>query len=264
MVENPIITLTTDYGTLDGYVGVLKGLILSLNPRANILDITHDISAQDILGAAFTLCRACPAFPKGTIHVAVVDPGVGGERRPLLLRTESSFFIGPDNGIFSLVVDREDEIHIIELKESKYFLTPVSDTFHGRDIFAPVAAYLSLGVDPTEFGPRVEEYVNISIPQPLVSKGEIIGQVLHIDHFGNVMINIDRQLYRDTVGNQAVSINIGPHTLDTVSRSYSDVEEGSPLAILGSSGFLEISVNRGNAQQYFQLRRGDPIRLRMS
>lgn len=261
MLEYPIITLTTDFGTKDGYVGAMKGLILSMNPRVNIIDITHEIEAQDVLGAALTLRNACRAFPKGTIHVAVVDPGVGSERKPLLLQAESCFYIGPDNGMFSLAFDESALVRAVELKESKYFLPPISNTFHGRDIFAPVAAYLSLGVDPEEFGSSVKEYVNITIPQPRVSKGEIEGQVLHIDRFGNLMTNIDEPSYCDAVGDQAVSIEIGTQKLNMICQSYADVEEGLPVAIFGSSDFLEIAVNKGNAQRVLQLKRGDPIRI---
>ncbi|MFQ6093680.1 MAG: S-adenosyl-l-methionine hydroxide adenosyltransferase family protein [bacterium] len=261
MAERAIITLTTDFGTQDGFVGAMKGVILSINPQAVVVDITHEIEAQDVMGAAFVLSHSCRSFPEGTVHIAVVDPGVGSARRPILLQTKRYFFVGPDNGLFSFVSDLDDTVRAIELTEPKYFLSPVSDTFHGRDIFAPVAAYLSLGVDPDELGPELKDYQRIPFPEPAVSEEGIEGQVVHIDRFGNLITNIDRRIFNDVVGEGRVRIELGPVRVEGVSHSYSEVGEGSPLAIFGSSGYLEISVNRGSAWQRLRLKRGDPVQV---
>ena len=263
MTRTAIITLTTDFGTRDGFVGAMKGVILSVNPEALIVDITHEIEAQDVFSAAFALRNSCRSFPKGTIHLAVVDPGVGSTRRPILLQTENYFFVGPDNGLFSCIKEEGEMVRAIELTESKYFLTPLSDTFHGRDIFAPVAGYISLGIDPNEFGPELHDYRKISLPSPSVSKGVIEGHIIHIDRFGNLITNIDTRNVDAFRTGENVRIDVGSIVLKNIARSYSDVEEDSLLAVVGSSGLLEIAVNRGNAQQKLGLKLGDPIRVEM-
>ena len=264
MARNTLLTVTTDFGTHDGFVGTMKGIILSINPKVVVVDITHEIEPQDVFGAAFTLRNTCRSFPKGTIHLAVVDPGVGSRRRPILLHTENYFFVGPDNGIFSFVVEEGEAVYAVELTESKYFLAPVSDTFHGRDIFAPVAGYLSLGIDPSEFGPEVPDYVKISLPNPIVSRDGIEGHIIHVDHFGNLVTNIDTESVDALRTRGDVRIEAGSIALKSIAHSYSEVEEGSPLAIVGSTGFLEIAVNTGSAHQRLGLKQGDPIRVEIS
>jgi S-adenosylmethionine hydrolase len=263
MAHSRIITLTTDFGTQDGFVGAMKGVILSVNPKALIVDITHEIEAHDVYSAAFTLRNSCRSFPKGTIHLAVVDPGVGSRRKPMLLHTERYFFLGPDNGVFSFVVEEGEKVNAFELTESKYFLTPPSHTFHGRDIFGPVAGYLSLGIDPGEFGPELHDCVKISLPSPIVSKSKIEGQIIHIDRFGNLITNIDAVSVDALRTRGDVRIDVGSITLKNIAHSYSEVDEGSPLALMGSSGFLEIAVNRGNAHEKLGLKRGDRIRMEL-
>ena len=262
MIETARITLTTDFGTQDGFVGAMKGVVLSIHPRAVIVDITHEIQAQDVFGAALTLRNTCRSFPQGTIHVAVVDPGVGGSRKPLLLQTDTYFYVGPDNGLFSFVTETSDTVKAIELRERKYFLSPVSPTFHGRDIFAPVAAYLSLGVDPDEFGPELKHYRTIGYPKPISSETGIEGEVIYVDRFGNLITNVDRPLFEQYVGEKTVQIEVGQEKLEGLRKYYAEVREGSPLALFGSSGLLEISVNGGNARQKLGLDRGVPVRVR--
>lgn len=261
MTDTTLITLTTDFGSQDGYVGAMKGVIVSIHSAARIIDITHDIERQDVLGAAFTVRNACRSFPEGTIHVAVVDPGVGGSRRPILMQTDKYFFVGPDNGLFSFVSGGEESVRAVALTEKRYFLNPVSDTFHGRDIFAPVAAYLALGIDPGEFGPDIAEYVTLPFPQPRISKDGIEGEIVRIDRFGNVMTNIDRYVFEQRAADRGFVITAGPVTIEKISHSYGEVGGQSPQAIFGSSGFLEISVNRGHAQKKFGLKRGDVIQV---
>ncbi|UCE20216.1 MAG: SAM-dependent chlorinase/fluorinase [Gemmatimonadota bacterium] len=263
MAHNAIITLTTDFGTQDGYVGAMKGVILSMNSKAVIVDITHEIDAHDVLSGAFTLKNSCQSFPESTIHLAVVDPGVGSTRKSILLQTEKYFFLGPDNGVFSFVTREGEQVGVFELTESKYFLTPLSDTFHGRDIFAPVAGYLSLGIDPSEFGPELHDYVRISLPSPIVSESGIEGHIIHIDRFGNLVTNIDTESVDAFRTRGDIRIDVGSIALKNIARSYSEVEAGSPLAIVGSTGFLEIAVNKGSARQKLVLKRGDPVRVEM-
>jgi S-adenosylmethionine hydrolase len=263
VTQTAIITLTTDFGSQDGFVGAMKGVILSVNPRAIIVDITHEIEAQDVFGAAFALRNSCRSFPGGTIHLAVVDPGVGSVRRPLLLHTEKYVFVGPDNGLFSFVVEEGEAVRAIGLTKSKYFLTPVSDTFHGRDIFAPVTAYLSLGVHPDEFGPQLRDYVKISFPKPIVSKSGIEGRIIHSDRFGNLITNIDRGLYDQVCGRGKIRIEVGQEKLCDLSHAYAEVIQGSLLAVFGSFGLLEISMNRGDARKKLGLEHGDPVRVRL-
>ena len=191
MSESKIITLTTDFGTSDPYVGIMKGVILSINPKAKIIDITHSIPPQDIISAGVTIKNSFSFFPEKTIHLAVVDPGVGSKRSPLLIKTEKYFFIGPDNGLFSSIISNEKIENIVKITNKNYFLKKVSRTFHGRDIFAPVTAHLSTGKRPDTFGPDLKNPIITPFPKPcIVNKNEAEGEVIHIDRFGNLLTNI--------------------------------------------------------------------------
>ncbi len=258
----PLITLLTDFGTTDYFVAAVKGLILAANPNACLVDITHEIPPQDIEAGAFTLLAAYSAFPAGTIHLAVVDPGVGSARRPILIKAREQFFVGPDNGIFSYVCDQWAGPEIIHLTNSKYFRHPVSPTFNGRDIFAPVAAALSTGIEPGEFGKKIKDYVRL---QPLKAetsrRGEIIGRIIHIDRFGNCVTNITQaELTRDMIAAGA-RLRLKRKVVKSF-RSYFAEDTGSKdkvFAIWGSAGFLEIATAGESAANVLNARRGDPV-----
>ena len=236
------ITITSDFGLDDHYVGSMKGVILGINPDVVITDITHRIPRYDIFKAAFTLRSFYRNFPKETIHIAVVDPGVGSHRKPISVQTEHGIFVGPDNGIFSFIYGSCKELRIFEISNPKYMMSDVSQTFHGRDIFAPAAAHISLGLDLRELGKEIEEPVLLEISKPSVNDKEILGEVIYVDSFGNLITNITADLIQGYS-----SILIDDFIIDSVANSYQDVEKGELLAIIGSSGFLEISVNQGSA-----------------
>lgn len=237
-----IITLTTDFGYEDHYTGSMKGVILGINDSVAIVDITHKIPRHNIFKAAYTVANFYKYFPENAVHVVVVDPGVGSNRRPIVIETDHGVFIGPDNGVFSLVINSSGRYEIYELTNDKYMLDNVSNTFHGRDIFAPAAAHISAGVEPKIFGNVVLDPVKRRIKQPLVSDAEIVGEVIYADSFGNLITNIDENM---VIG--CSKIVIGNIIIDTVAKSYDDAETGEVLALIGSSGFLEIAVNQGSA-----------------
>ncbi len=254
----PIITLTTDFGTKDGYAGAVKGVIKAINRDAEVVDITHQVEPFDVLGAAFALRNSFAYFPKGTVHLAVVDPGVGSDRQPLLIRSEDFVFLGPDNGVFSFVYDIQTITEMVVLSESKYFLARPSATFHARDVFAPVAAYVSLGVDINQFGNPAQECSRLLVPQPKVTKRGLAGEIIHVDGFGNLITNIAAELLHDK---QVVAISIGRRQIKQVSESYLDMPVGQAGALIGSAGFLEIAVNQGNARAALRARIGTPVRM---
>lgn len=255
-----LITLTTDFGLKDPYQGAMKGAILSVNPEARVIDITHLVSPGDIVEGAFVLLESYGFFPDGTVHVAVVDPGVGGMRRPMLVETERFLFVGPDNGLFSLVLRNEKVKRVVQLTEERYFRKEVSNTFHGRDIFGPVAAHLSLGVSPSAFGPEITDILEISLPKPSLEMGVITGEVIYIDSFGNIITNINRGDALSFGGDAAVELN--NKGIEGLKRTYSEVTGGSALALISSSGFLEIAVNGGDAARLFNAQVGDKVLLR--
>jgi len=260
----PIITLTTDFGLEDGYVGTMKGVILGINPEAAIVDLSHQIAPQSVRQAAYVLAAACPHFPPGTIHVVVVDPGVGSERRAIALETPTARFVAPDNGVLSYILAElgfsEGEAippgcRAVHLNNPRYWLVEVSSTFHGRDIFAPVAAHLSRGVPIEELGEPIEEIVVFPIPLPeLRADGTLVGHVIHIDRFGNLITDVKgRSLHLGSI------IEVKGREIQGVSRTYADVEEGELLALIGSSGRLELSVREGSAAQKLQAKVGDEV-----
>lgn len=252
-----IITLTTDFGVDDPYVAVMKGVILSINPDANIVDICHTVKPQDIAQAAFILSTTYRYYPKGAIHIAVVDPGVGTKRQTVLLITHHGFFIGPDNGVLSYVVEESlPNVESIALTNNRYWLSPLSSTFHGRDVFAPVAAHLSKGVSPGDFGDAIPSIATIFIPRPKVGEdGVLKGRVIHIDRFGNLITDI-----RDPdLPDGRLFVEVGGHIIDDLSPSY---EEGEDLlAVMGSESRLEISVKNGSAAKFLKSKVGDEVKV---
>ncbi len=255
----PIITLLTDFGTKDSYVASIKGVILSINPHCLVVDITHQVSPHDIQEGAFILANAYSYFPKGTIHLSVVDPGVGGARKPILLVTQNYFFIGPDNGLFTLVAQKERVTQVVVLTEQRYFLSKVSKTFHGRDLFAPVAAYLSMGIKPEAFGPILDSWVEIDFENPRIRGRAFIGKILHIDAFGNLISNIDHQKLFNHVRGDSFVVRVGEKSIQGLKKAYWEGKKNEPMALIGSGGFLEVSMREGNAQKALKVKRGDRI-----
>ena len=259
LVPSRIITLMTDFGTSDHYVGVMKGVILNINPQVQIVDITHTIPPQDIHGAAFLIDSAYRYCPTGTIHVIVVDPGVGSERRAIVCQTETAYFVCPDNGILTHILRGEEHIHTIAADNSAYFLPQVSNTFHGRDIFAPIAAHLSRGIPIDTLGSPVAQPVQLPIPQPQVTDRAIIGHIIWIDSFGNLVTDISHEILGSLQERNSILICAGSARIDHINRSYTESAVGEALAIIGSFNRLEISINQGDAAQTLGLKRGDAI-----
>ena len=272
-----IITLTTDFGYDDAYVAAVKGAILSINPGANVIDISHSIKPQNILQAAFILSVAYRYFPKQTIHMAIVDPGVGSERQGIILKTPSALFVAPDNGILSYIIDDlfsvesrslTEQTHGLQeivfkkgleaaaITDPRFWRQPVSPTFHGRDIFAPVAAGLSLGISPYEFGEKINSLHVLSIPKPsLDPEGNLVGQVLHVDRFGNLITNIKSN---DLPGKD-VMIEVAGYCIQGISDYYA--QNKGVMAIVGSSGYLEVSLRDGSACDFLGVAVGDEIKV---
>jgi hypothetical protein len=252
------IALLTDFGTKDYFVGAMKGAILSVSETANIVDITHEIPPQDILSASFTL-RACyKDFPEKTIFVAVVDPGVGSARKAILVETNKYYFLAPDNGLLGFVFDEEKHFGVFELTNEKFFAPHVSRTFHGRDIFAPVAAHLSKGVLPNEFGAEIRDYICLKSLKPKrVSAKEIEAEIIHIDRFGNLITN----LTKDDLP-ESFTLEIGETTINKLQTFYAEAEKGELFMILGSAGFLEVVAFQASAKEILRARIGETIRLR--
>jgi S-adenosylmethionine hydrolase len=252
-----IITLTTDFGSKDHYAGAMKGVILSINPRVTIADITHEIPPHDVFKAAFTLRNFYRYYPRRTIHVAIVDPGVGGRRRAIALEADGHIFVGPDNGVFTFIYRESKPSRVHEIRSAKHTLSDISLTFHGRDIFAPVAAHLSLGVSVEDLGKPLRKPKQLPLKEPSLRREEIIGEVIYIDSFGNLVTNIPARLVKPES-----RIRIGEWIIRGLSTSYSDVPKGKPLAIVGSSGFLELSLNQGRASDVVKVRDGVRVTMR--
>ncbi len=269
MKRIPVISLLTDFGLQDEYVGVMKGVILSINPRAQLVDISHHIARHDIVQAALVIKSAFKYFPKGTIHVIVVDPGVGGKRRIICLRQNGHFFIAPDNGVLTLVIQDGGMEEIYHVNNEACFLKPVSNTFHGRDVFAPVAAYLSKGVDILRLGEKItlSDINLLDVPTPFFSPDDqLIGKIISVDHFGNLITSISREdLDRFLSGLEfgRVGIWLGKFKIKGVSKAYDTVKAGSPVAIIGSRNLLEISINQADASVYFRATVGDAVKVRL-
>jgi hypothetical protein len=262
-----IITLLTDFGTKDAYAGIMKGVILSITPSAVIVDITHHIDPQDILQAAYVIKSSYRYFPQGTVHVMVVDPGVGSDRAIIALKMMGHIFLAPDNGVVTLIMEEGKIDSLVRVENTRYFLNPVSRTFHGRDIFAPVAAHLCGGMGIKNLGPPLDpqHLVRLNIDNPCLSeKDRLVGTVVGFDGFGNCISNIDETCLRkiDARGSgRLLEIKIGNTSIKGVSPSYADTEPNQPLAIMGSFGYLEIALNQGNARRALGIAKGDPITL---
>ena len=261
MEELSLITLLTDFKAKDGYIGIMKGVILYINPGCRIIDLAHEIPSRGILEAAFILGHSYQYFPKGSIHVVVVDPGVGSERRPIVMEADEHFFLGTDNGVFSFIHQKSKSFRVFELSRCEYFLPEVSDTFHGRDIFAPAAAHLSRGIPLQSLGNEITDFVRIDIPEPRIGKKEMGGEIIYIDGFGNLVTNLSKKLINDFTRGNIFHIIIGDKRLNRISRCYSEVPEGELIGIFGSAGYLEISVNWGNAELELNARRKDAIKI---
>ena len=263
-MRNPIITLLTDFGLKEPYVASMKGVILSINPQCTLVDITHQVSPYDIKEGAFILAQAYSTFPKGTIHLSVVDPGVGSPRKPILFVTKNYFFIGPDNGLFTFALKREKLKKVIALGKMKFFLPEVSPTFHGRDLFAPVAAHLSFGIAPESFGRVIKSWNEISFPEPVLRQEKLIGEVVHIDTFGNLVCNIDYKNLLKFSKSRPFVIKIGKRTIRGLKKGYWEGRKDEPMALIGSGGFLEISIKEGNAQKVLKMKKGDRVQVQIS
>ena len=266
MNEPPrIITLTTDFGTSDAYVGTMKGVIFGINPNVQVVDLTHAIPPQDIHEAAFTIRSASRYFPKSTIHTIVVDPGVGSDRQAIVCEIDGVFFVCPDNGVLSYLlqdIDNSTELQMnaVAIQNPAYYLPEVSNTFHGRDIFAPVAAHLSLGVSLVNIGAPIEGLVQLPIPIPQVSENTIIGQIIKIDRFGNAITNISASMIAG-IG-ATYEIKVGSTRLRRIHNAYAESGVSEPLAIIGSVGLLEIAINGGSAEKQLGLKQGDTVAIR--
>jgi S-adenosylmethionine hydrolase len=261
--HNPIITLTTDFGYKDPFVGIMKGVILSINPSVNIVDIAHDISPQNIMEAAFSIEMCFASFPPKTIHVVVIDPGVGTSRRPILAVTDHHYLIGPDNGVFSRIYSmRHETFSVIHITAEHYFLPGKSSTFHGRDVFAPVAAWLSRGINVTNFGDHITDYVNIQIPVSIMpSKNTIEGTVIYVDHFGNAITNIHDQKIKELFSNKPDGkLKVLLKSREAPFKAYySQAEDNGLYSLINSFGYLELFMRNGNASVNFNIPVGEKV-----
>jgi len=255
-----IITLTTDFGLQDHYVSAMKAVILGVAPNAQLIDISHEIPPQDIMAGAWVIRNSAFLFPSKSIHLVVVDPGVGTDRNALILEVNNQFFIGPDNGIFSLLFE-EFEYKAYTLNKSSYWRDSPSRTFHGRDIFSPVAAHLANGVSPREMGDPVDDLVSYHWAVPIGDRDGLQGWVIHIDRFGNLITNISEELIEKTIGRRKVRIYVGNTMIDHLVNTFDDVQPGEPAAFVGSSGMMEIGINRGNAAEMLSVDKGTQISL---
>jgi hypothetical protein len=258
-VAAPIITLTTDFGTRDPWVGIMKGVILGICPGACLVDLSHDIAPQDVLEGALCLEAAAGFFPSGTIHLAVVDPGVGSSRRPLALRAAGQCYVGPDNGLWSLVFERVVAVEAVELAAREYRLPAVSRTFHGRDLFAPAAAHLASGVPLERLGPAVNDPVRLTLPPVCREGGLIVGEVIGADRFGNLLTTVTEEDLAGLDAPRGLVVEIGGIRVGAPVSAYSDALPGGPGAVVGSTGRLEIFVREGSAELTLGLGRGAPV-----
>ena len=254
----PILTLTTDFGLSDHYVGAMKGVILGICPPAQIVDISHGVNPYAISQGAFLIAEAYRAFPRGTVHVVVVDPGVGSERRPILVKAAGQYFVAPDNGVLGIIFAREKH-KVREISNARYFRHPVSQTFHGRDIFAPVAARIAAGLAPERIGEVIKDYVRPAFERPLArGRGIWTGSILAIDHFGNVVTNFRAEDFP-----KFAQLTIGRAKVSGLVHSYAEAPEGELVAIVGSAGYIEISVKQSSAAGKVGCRAGDECQLRL-
>lgn len=259
-MPGPIVTLTTDFGLRDPYVAEMKAVILSINPQAQMVDITHEIPRFDVRTCAYMLFTAASYFPAGTIHVAVVDPQVGTERRALLIETGKSFFIGPDNGALVPASKKQGIKSIYELTNRRFMMPHVSSIFHGRDIFAPAAAHLASGKRPESFGREIRRIHSSSFTRTKKENGKLVGTIFHVDHFGNLITNISIENLSLVETRSNLTIEMGQSRRKiNFCTTYAEAGKGKALALIGSHGLLEISLNQGNAAERFGVKTGDPV-----
>ncbi|MEW5806993.1 MAG: SAM-dependent chlorinase/fluorinase [Acidobacteriota bacterium] len=261
----PIITMITDFGSDDHYVGSMKGVILWINPSVNIVDITHNVRPHDIMEGAFILKNTYSYFPPSTVHLVVIDPEVGTARRPIVVRTEHHYFVCPDNGILTFVLAGESVILAHEITAGHYRRASISPTFHGRDVFAPAAAWLSRGMNLSNFGDEIQDLKKIELPVPrILNDGRILGQVIHIDRFGNAILNVNldflHQIDMDIL-NRPIRIKSGNTIITELKKTYAEGEPGKPFFLLNSSNFLEIAMNKSPAASILTLRRGSEVQI---
>ncbi len=264
MANRPIITLTTDFGLNDHYIGSMKGVILEIVPDAQIIDICHAVQPFDVLDGALTIAQAYNYFPAATVHLVVVDPGVGTERRPILASSDRHHFVAPDNGVLSLIYAREERMHVRHITSDHYFRQPVSKTFHGRDIFAPVAAYLSKRMETDKFGDEITDFVKFNAPKPKSVDGKTLrGVVLKVDRFGNLVTNITPldapMLFQ--LDPLPFKIVVGKCEITEIHATYAEGRPGEVFGILGSMGYLEIATNRGAAVQLVGSGKGSEVNI---
>ena len=261
-MTRPLITLTTDFGLADHYVGTMKGVILKICPTARIVDISHGVGAFEIAEAAFTLSQAYVYFPRGAIHLAVVDPGVGTARRPILAQAAGQYFIAPDNGVLSMIYARAPH-KVRAISSDRYFLKPVSQTFHGRDIFAPVAAHLASGIAPSRFGKLIEDYLRLSFDKPeRTGRRTWTGAILKVDRFGNVITNFKVEDFPD-LGKRSFELAAGLQRIAVLARNYAEYGPGKLFLIVGSAGYYEISASQASAAKLLGCAAGAPLDLRL-
>ncbi len=264
MAKRPIITLTTDFGLNDHFVGAVKGVILGITPDVEIVDVCHSVQPFDILDGALTIAQAYAYFPAGTVHLVVVDPGVGTDRRPIIVSTERHHFVAPDNGVLSLIYAREERLHVHHVTAEHYFRENVSNTFHARDVFSPVAAYLAKRVEADKFGPLITDFVRFNTPKPKPVNGNTLrGVVLKVDRFGNLVTNITAEDAPMLFEPQPppFKIVIGKREITDVRFAYADGAPGEVFAIPGSMGYLEIAANRGSAFQVISSGKGTEVNV---
>jgi S-adenosyl-L-methionine hydrolase (adenosine-forming) len=260
--KRSIITLTTDFGENDYFVAAMKGVIYSINPSVDVVDITHQIPPHDIYNAAFTLLCCAKEFPRNTIHLVVVDPGVGSTRRPIIVMADEHHFVGPDNGVFSYVYQRQEVHRIVHFTAEHYFRTPVSTTFHGRDVFAPCAAYISKQVEWRMLGEEIADPVRFSTPAPtLISGRQIRGSVIHVDHFGNLITNITGDELTAERIEAGPRVRVGKHEAVRFLTHFAEAGPNELFAYFGSAGFLELAVNRQSAARMVEARRGMEVEV---
>ncbi len=255
------VSLVTDFGLCDNFVGVMKAVILKINPRTQIVDLCHEVFPQDILAAAFLLSSAYAYFPRGTVHLVVVDPGVGSKRKGIIVKTKDYFFVAPDNGVLSLVLQKESPLKIVEIINFRYFLRPVCSSFHGRDIFAPVAAHLSYGESIDNFGKSLTSYHKLEFPKIKISADTLAGEIIYIDRFGNLVSNIEKKDFFNIVKNNKYKIFVRNKTINRLSEGYGDSAPLKPLALFDSFGFLEIAVNSHSAEKILNVNKGAAIKI---
>ncbi len=258
----PLLTLTTDFGTRDAYVAAMKGVVLSLCPEARLVDVTHEVAPQDVMEAAFVLRGAVPFFPKDTVHLVVVDPGVGTARRPVALRHQGQWFVGPDNGLFTLVLDEAAPEAAVVLEDKRFWRSEApAATFHGRDIFAPAAAHLAAGTPLGALGPPAGPLEPLRWALPITDAQGIQGWVVHVDRFGNAITNIPRGLLERHRCGRPVKCYAGNAVLGAIQPTYGAVASGEPLLLFGSHGFLEIAVSSGNAAELLGIGKGTSVNV---